>query len=181
MKVFIALSLFIQTTFAVDITTDWNEDFTKTVSISCELDETCETFFEESIVLEEEICEECFSTSMNMSFIFNGLGESITASNAEIATDEFFNYLSTANFISIKYDTPYDLIQSSSMIARKIKYKNLCEYASVDPILFFDRSEDNMMGSPRYIYCGDTVHALELFSIDLDLDFQNSFEGSQVF
>jgi hypothetical protein len=181
MKYLVLALLFIQSSFAYEISSAWNEDFTKSVEIICAGNEQCESTFGEGLVFNEEICEECFSTSLNMTFIFNGLGESITAKNEEANMDEFFSFLFMNDFISIKFDTPYDLITSESPIRKKIKFKKLCGFASVDPILFFERSANNEMGYPRYIYCGDSVRELEMFSTDLDSDYLDVLEGSQVF
>lgn len=181
MKYLVLTLLFIQSAFALEINTTWNADFSKSVSIECLGNEQCESYYGEGLVFNEDICEECFSTSLNMTFIFNGIGESITAKEGLVDMDEFFSFLFMNDFISIKFDTPYDLITSGSAIRKKIKYKKLCDSASTDPILFFERSANNDMGTPRYIYCGDSVQELEMFSTDLDSDYLDVAEDSQVF
>lgn len=179
---YLVLALFIvNSAFALDIESNWHEDFSKTVTISCGENEECQSYFGEELVFNEEICEECFSTSMNMNFIFNGLGESITASDKDIAFSEFFEFLFLNDFISIKFDTPYDLVTSGSPIRKKLKYRKLCGMSSIDPILFFERSQKNEMGVPRYIFCGDSVKELEMFSTDLDSEFLPILEDSEVF
>jgi hypothetical protein len=181
MKFLIAALIYISSVNALEITSSWNEDFSKSISIECLEDENCQSFFGSEIEFNEDICEECFSTSMNMTFIFKGLGESITASDRDIDPSEFFEFLFLNDFISIKYDTPYDLISSSSTMMKRLKYKRLCDMASTDPILFFERSSENSMGQPRYIFCGDTVKELEMFSTDLNSGFLQTLEDSQAF
>lgn len=181
MRLFFFALIFVNSVYALDINIKWNQDFTKTTTIDCMEDPLCEEYLSPVATVDEEVCEECFSTSMNMTFIFNGIGESITASAKSVDMADFYNFLTTHNFISMNYETPYDLVTSMSPIRKKILYRNICPEVSGDPILFFERSVGNTMGQPRYIFCGESVHELEMFVIDLDDLFQEEFSDSQVF
>lgn len=166
MKILVLLFV-TQFVFALNINTLWNEDFSKNLVVDCAEDEMCQEFFGTQSTIQEEICSDCFSTDLNATFIFNGIGESITAGES-VSLSEFFSYLKLNNFVSISYDSPYDLITTSSTMQKRLKFRDLCEDYTQDPILFFDKSLSNEISTPRFIFCGETVYDLEMFDVIID-------------
>ncbi|EQC43777.1 hypothetical protein [Bacteriovorax sp. Seq25_V] len=155
---------------AMSVEVSWNDNFSKSLTLYCEGNNECLTYFDEVTVIEEELCNDCFSTDMTSSFIFNGIGESITTGELAVPLD-FFDLLKSNNFVSIDYDSPYDLVTGQSRIKKKLAYRNLCDDSSADPVLFFEKDDFGRISNPRFILCADGVYNLDLFSIDVNDDF----------
>jgi len=155
---------------AISIETVWNQNFSKELIVNCEESSACSAEFGETTTLSEEICDDCFSTDLSATFIFNGIGESISTGQAALEV-EFFEFLKDQKFVSIDFDTPYDLVTNQSRIKKKLAYRALCEDSSIDPVLFFDVDQNGGVSSPRFILSGDGVYELDLFAIDLHDDF----------
>lgn len=165
---FIVCILSFANTYAISININWNYNFKKDLVISCEEDQLCESYFGTQIAIKESKCSDCFSTDLNQTFLFNGIGESITNSLIPVGEVEFYSYLIDNRFVSISYDSPYDLVTNDSAMKKRLKYRSLCEDPSQDPILFFDLSEKSEVSTPKYIYCGENqIFELELFDVDI--------------
>lgn len=173
MKLFVII-LFSSVINAMSITTIWNTDFSKQLKIECDNNVECNQLIDQSILVDESFCEDCFSTDLNASFIFNGIGESITTGATEVSVSTLLDFIKFNEFVSITYDSPYDLISSGSTMQKRLKYRNLCVDATQDPILFFERNSYNEISMPRYIYCGENIFELEMFDVTVDtLEFSS--------
>ncbi|MFG1483027.1 hypothetical protein ABMA79_05425 [Halobacteriovorax sp. HFRX-2_2] len=146
-------------TYALSVNIIWTPDFTKELHLECSNIGCLDG--QSSDVIEEAICDECFSDSVNSTFIFNNITTYLHP-NELITLDEFITYLYTADFISINYNSPYDLVSSRSMEIKKLLYKDLCPNKH-DAIIFFKRGYADTFSSPELIYCGEEIYTAQLF------------------
>ncbi|AYF43311.1 hypothetical protein BALOs_0296 [Halobacteriovorax sp. BALOs_7] len=151
--------LTISNAFAIKLDIVWTENFEKEIHLECR-DPGCLDGSSRGIIF-ESICDECFSDSINATFIFNDITTYLHRGEL-ISTDEFINYLFEEEYITIQYDTPYDVVSSRSKEIKKLLFQNLCpnEY---DAIIFFERGYGNIFSSPQLIYCGEEVYSALLF------------------
>ena len=150
---------------ASKIDINWSEDFDKSLHIKCEGDPECERYFFDEQSVEEEICDNCFSNDLQMTFLFNSIGKELSRGE-KVTSKEFFRFIFMRQFISIDYNSPYDLVTNSSVIAKKIKFRKLCEYYTQEPIIFYSRTYFNHLSKPKFIFCGDSIYRAELFLVN---------------
>lgn len=169
MKYFLVVFLSVST-MAFNIQISWSNDFSKRMRINCNFEKDCFQYFGGVYSTTEEICSDCISTSMKMDFIFNGIGSYISYGKKADRSD-FFKLLSKGMLISMDYKTPYNLIDSSSFIKKRMKFRKMCPQG-VDPILFFERNTFDEIGRPLYVLCEERL----LDAITLELENKNLYE-----
>ncbi len=145
--------------FAIQLDIQWTESFTKEIHLNCGFIGCLDGYSND--IIEEEVCDECFSDSINATFIFKYITTYLHVGE-RISEEEFLNYLYQREYISINYQTPYDIVSSRSTAIKRILYKELCPNDD-DPIIFFRRSYDDIYSFPEVIYCGEEVYEAVLF------------------
>lgn len=137
----------------------WTETFEKEIHLEC--DELGCLDGASRGTIYETICDECFSDSINATFIFNEITTYLHR-DYMISNEEFIQYLFDEQYITIQYDSPYDVVSSRSKAIKKLLFQKLCpnEY---NAIIFFERGYGNVFSSPQLIYCGEEVYTAQLF------------------
>ncbi|WP_412471677.1 hypothetical protein [Halobacteriovorax sp. RT-1-4] len=160
-KIILILSILVSTlsTYALNINIVWTSDFIKELHLECDSIGCLDG--QNSDILREEICDECFSDSVNSTFIFNNITTYLHA-DKKLPLDEFITYLYTEEYITINYNSPYDLVSSRSTEIKKLLYKDLCPNKH-DAIIFFKRGYADTFSSPELIYCGEEIYTAQLF------------------
>lgn len=145
--------------FAFKLEIFWSKDFYKELHLTCT---TIGCFDgEDTHIIDEDVCDECFSDSPNSTFIFNKITDYIYTGSI-INEGDFMNYLLERKYISIDYKSPYDLISNRSPVTKRLIYQGLCPN-QYDAIIFFYRTYFDTYSRPEVIYCGDEIYEAILF------------------
>lgn len=155
--------------FSASIEIRWSNTFDKSLYVDCHDNKYCEKYFFYGMSIEEEICDNCFSNDAEMSFLFNSIGKELSVGD-EVHAREFYHFLFMGQFVSIDYNSPYDLVTNSSTIVKKLKFRKLCESYTQEPIIFYAKTYFNQISKPKYVFCGEKVFRAEIFMLNEGID-----------
>lgn len=162
---FIIISILSFNIFALSFEIKWDADFTKRTRINCNFEQRCFKYLGGVRDAPERFCSDCLSTSIKMDFIFKGIGSYIVQGKKYYGID-LFKRLANDQLISMNFETPYNLIDSTSRIKAKRKFRRLCPGTSDDPVLFFERNEYDEIGIPRFILCDGTAYKVDILEVE---------------
>lgn len=161
----------------LEIETGWTVENTKYLDAYCsEGNQSCHYICndESHCRVSESVCRNCIGSSIEMTFLFEEMGRSIT-SNLAATVDVYTlsDLISSHRFFTLTSRSIYNHVDSFDSFRLRRRFQSLCPDRTRYPVVFLERLSSNRMGQPLYVWCESGVFHLELHqNVDISQDFQ---------
>ncbi len=164
---------------ASGITTNWNDKYQKSITLTCGEDNysyTCSQVCgnESKCEIEEKTCYNCLGSSVYLTHLFKQMGQTYRSTNEETDAYGFVDFLLKNEFVTITSKSVYNNVDRFNSSSLRARFQSLCSNNTEYPVVFLESvGKRHDLGKVRYVSCGEEVYRM---TDDPDIDFNQKSE-----